>query len=84
MARRDFDEIAEHVVVLDLEPGQPSFLGVAVLEISDQTSALIAKRGQFVELGRIFYRNEATVARQDRKLVGKRTLEALDEFMMRP
>ena len=47
--RRDFDEIAEHAIVLDLELGHAAFAAIARFQPGDDAAAFVAQRSRFVE-----------------------------------
>jgi hypothetical protein len=79
LAGGDFDEIAEHVVVLDLEGSDSRRLGVARLQRGDDAPAFVAQRPRLVEPGVKTHANEIAVALQERKLVGERPSKILGE-----
>ncbi len=80
MRGRDLDEIADHVVVADLEGGDPGLLGVLALQIGDQASRLVAQFQGRVQFGRVALGDEAAVARIERRLGHQRRGEPVGEF----
>ena len=73
--RRDLDEIAEHVVVPDLERLDAGILGVARLHRGDDEAGSVAQIAAFVERGLITLADEAAVALDQRQLFGQRAFE---------
>ena len=69
------DEIAEHVVVPDLERADAALGGVARLQAGDDLSALVPQPPRLVERGVIARRHETAVALQKRQVVGERGAE---------
>ena len=79
---RDLDEIAQHIVVLDLQAGNPGLLLVARLQPGDQPAALVAQGAQLVQLRRIARRDEAAIARQHRQIGRQRAGETVHQRAM--
>ncbi len=79
LAGGDLDEIAEHVVVPDLERADAALLRVARLQPGDDAPALVAKRARFVERRVVARAHEAAVALQKRKVVGERRFQRFGE-----
>ena len=78
VGRRHLDEIAEHVVVADLQRGDAGFVDISLLQIGDQTPAAVAKLAEFVELRVVPRRHEAAVTGEQRKVGSQRLVERLD------
>ena len=70
--RGHLDEIAEHVVVPDLERADLGFVRVARLQRGHDPARLIAQRPGLIECLIVTGANEAAVAAKRRKLVGER------------
>ena len=68
MGRGGFDEIAQHVVVPDLERADPGFGGVLGLHAGDHAAPLVAQAPCLVEAGVEALRDEAAVACEVRRL----------------
>ncbi len=79
VGRGDFDEIPQHVVVLDFEGGNAGRRGDAALQFGDGLTAFVAQLALLVERGRIARRDEAAVARLQRQRLRKRPAQALDQ-----
>ncbi len=77
---RGLDEIAEKVVVLDLELPDAGFVGVGRLQSRDHAAAFVAQASRFVERGRRAWADEPAVALEKRQIVGERGLEIAPEF----
>ena len=77
MQRRDLDEIAEHVVVADLERFDPGRLGVGRLQAGDDLAAAVAQAPMLIEIGVGAVTDEAAVARVDGKGVVQRARQRL-------
>ena len=73
--RRHLDEIAEHIVVADLEALDAGVVGVARLHRGDDEARGVAQVAGLVERGLIAFANEAAVALDQRQLLGQRALE---------
>ena len=73
--RGDLDEIAEHVVVADLQALDAGLVGVARLHRGDHEARGVAQIAGLVECGLIAFAHEAAVALDQRQLFGKRALE---------
>ncbi len=69
MRSRDLDEVAEHVVVPDLECFHPGLLGILLLERRDDFAALVTQGPGFVEIVRKSSSDIAAVAGKRGKLV---------------
>ena len=70
--RRDLDEIAEHIVVPDLEDADAGLLGIAGLQLRDHLARAIAQRSRLVECAVIALADEAAVAPERRQFVTQR------------
>ncbi len=73
--RRDLDEIAEHVVVPDLEALDAGLVGVARLHRGYHEARGVAQIACFVEGGLVALANEAAVALDQRQLLVERAGE---------
>ena len=73
--RRHLDEIAEHVVVADLERLDAGILGVARLHRGDDEAGGVAQIPALVERGLIAFADEAAVALDQRQLFGECAFE---------
>ena len=78
----DFDEIPEHVVVLDLERGDAGPVRVLRLQGADEAPALVAQRMLFVERGDVAAGDEAAVAREQGQVGGERAGQPVDEHVV--
>ena len=67
MRGRRLDEIAEHIVVLDLERADADVAAIARLQLQDQLARIVAQRAPLVEVRQIARRDEAAVAREQRQ-----------------
>ena len=72
IAGGDFDEIAEDVVVLDLQRPDAGLLGILQLQAGDDATRLVAQCPDLVELGVGAVAQEAAIAFQQRQFVGER------------
>ena len=79
---RHFDEVAQHVVVLDFQRLDAGFGAIATLQPGDQPLALAPERAQFVQFRRVPGRDETSVADIKRQLIAKRAAKTLDQFAM--
>ena len=70
--RGHLDEIAEHVVVPDLERAHAGLLGIARLQRRDHAARFVAQRARLVERGVVARAHEAAVALEQRQLVAER------------
>jgi hypothetical protein len=70
--RGHFDEIAEDIVVLDLEHANARVLGITHLQRRDHASRFIAERAGLIEDLVITFANETAVAFEGRQLSGER------------
>ena len=77
MQRGDLDEIAEHVVVADLQRFDAGRLGVSRLQAGDDLAAAVAQAPMLVEIAVGAVLDEAAVARIDGKRLGERRRERL-------
>jgi hypothetical protein len=71
----DIDEIAEHVVVPDLQRADAGGLGVAHLKRGDDAAGFVAQRTRLVERRLVAGAHEAAVAAERRQLFRKRPLK---------
>ena len=72
MLRSDVDEIAEHVVVADLERAYAGLLGIARLQLGYHAAGVVAQRARLVERAVIACAHKAAVALEVRELVRER------------
>ena len=72
---RRLDEIAEEVVVLDLELPDAGLVGVRRLQVGDDAAALVAQAPRFIERGHRAGADKPAVALEERQFVGERRLE---------
>ena len=82
--RGHLDEIAEHVVVTDLQGLYAGLVGIARLHRRDHAAGLVAQRACFVERCLVACAHEAAVALHKRQLVVKRTRKFLRQRARRP
>ena len=75
----DLDEIAEDIVVLDLQPADIGLGGVVALQAGDDPPAVVAQLPRLVEIGPAAVADEAAVALQMRQVVGERGAERIGE-----
>ncbi len=68
MRCRDLDEIAENVVVTNLERCDARRGGITRLQVGDHAPALVTQHPELVELGRITRRHEAAIPRDRRQI----------------
>ena len=68
----DLDEIAEHVVVPDLERADAGFLGIARLQGGDHAAGFVAQRARLVEARVVAFAHEAAVALEGGQFGGER------------
>ncbi len=71
MLRRHFDEIAQHVVVADLQSADLRLLGITCLQCSNDAPRFITQRAHFVERRVITVADEAAVALERRQFIGQ-------------
>ena len=64
--RRDLDEIADHVVVLELQRFDAGLRRIIALQAGDHLAGIIAQGAVLVEILRIATAHEAAIARQQR------------------
>ncbi len=83
MDRRHFDVIAEHVVVPDLERRDTSLTGIAPLQFRDQLARIVAQAAQLIQFARIFFRDEAAIARIERQVLRQGARQHIDQRVMR-
>ena len=69
--RGDVDEIAEHVVVPDLQRPDARGLGVAHLKRGDDAARFVAQRSRFVERRLVARADKAAVAAERGQFVGR-------------
>ncbi len=70
--RGHLDEIAEHVVVPDLQAAHAGRLGIARLQGGDDAARLVAQGARLVERRVVAVAHEAAVALEGRQFVGER------------
>ena len=70
--RAHLDEIAEHIVVPDLQRAHAGVLGIARLQRGDHPARFVAQRARLVERGVVAGAHEAAVALEMRQLVVER------------
>ena len=70
--RGDVDEIAEHIVVPDLQRLHAGRFGVAHLQRGDDAARFVAQRARFVERRLVAAADETAVAAERRQFVGQR------------
>ena len=80
MLRGDFDEIAEHIVVPDLQSLDAGFIRIACLHRGDDEPRRVAQAACLVERRVIAFAHEAAVALDQRQLVGQRVGEFLRQI----
>ena len=68
MRRRDFDEITQNVVVLDLQALNAGKLDVIGLHARDHATTFIPEAARVVEFLVISFRDEPSVAREEWRL----------------
>ena len=73
--RRHLDEIAEHIVVADLEALDAGVVGIARLHRGDHEARGVAQIAGFVERALIAFADKAAVALDQRQLFGQRAFE---------
>ena len=73
--RRHLDEIAEHVVVADLQALDAGLVGVARLHRGDDEARGVAQIAGLIERGFVAFAHEAAVALDQRQLLGQRAFE---------
>ena len=73
--RRDLNEIAQHVVVPDLESLDAGVVGVARLHCGDHQPRSVAQAAGFVERRFIARTHKAAIALEQRQFVGKAACE---------
>ena len=71
IAGGDFDEIAEYIVVLDLERADAGVFGILQLQAGDDAARLVAQRPHLVEFGIGPFAQEPAVPFQKRQFVGE-------------
>ena len=72
---RRLDEVAEKIVVLDLELPDPRLVGVGRLQFRDHAAAFVAQTQRFVERRKRARANEPAVTFEKRQLVRQRRVE---------
>ena len=83
MGAGDLDEVAQQIVVADLERADPGLALVALLERGDVAAALVAQHAQLVEFRRPARPHEAAVACEQRRILIKAQSEAVDQAVQR-
>ena len=81
--RGDLDEIAEHVVVADLQALDAGIVGVARLHRGDDEARGVAQIAALVERRLIAFADETAVALDQRQLLGERAFEFAREIARR-
>src|SRR4051794_5216954 len=81
--RRDLDEIAEYVVVTDLQRLDAGQVGVARLHRGNDEAGGVAQTARLVERRLIMLANETAVAPGQRQLLGQRALEFAGQLARR-
>src|SRR3546814_9351354 len=75
IAGRHLDEIAEYVIVLDLQRFDASFFGILQLQAGDYPPRLVAKRAHFIEVSVRTFPQEAAITLQERQVVRQQRYE---------
>ncbi len=83
MQRRDLDEIAEHVVVADLERFDPGGFGISRLQTGNHLAAAVAQAAMLIEIGIGAAPDEAAVARIEGKRFVQRPRQRLLDLRRR-
>ena len=81
--RRHLDEIAEHVVVPDLQRLDAGRIGIARLQRGDHPARFVAQRARLVERAVVAGAHEAAVALEQGQLVGERRRERIGDGRIR-
>ena len=82
--RGDLDEIAEHVVVANLERAHRRRIGIARLQRGDDAARFVAQRPRLIERGVEAFAHETAVALEVGKLLGQRRVERMRERRVEP
>ena len=72
---RQFDEIAQHRIVLDLQRSDPGLAAIARFQPSDHAARFIAKRARFIQRGMRAGKNEPAIAREEGRLGDEQLFE---------
>ena len=78
---RDFDEIAEDLVIFDFQRGDAATLLFFPLQSGDPVLALLADDAQLVEFRVIARLDQIAVAQRDRRLIHNRPLNQLRDVL---
>ncbi len=81
--RGDLDEIAEHIVVPDLERLDAGVVGVARLHRRNHEARGVAQAAGLVQRGLIAFANKTAVALDQRQLLGERAFEFASKIARR-
>ncbi len=81
LQRGDLDEIAEHVVVLDLQRLDAGLFGILQLQAGDDPARLVAQRPHLVEFRMGAFAQEAAIALQQRQFVRQHGPRAVDQLL---
>ncbi|MNS94366.1 hypothetical protein D3C72_1285810 [compost metagenome] len=71
VAGRDLDEVAKHIVVLDLERLDAGLIGIFQLQPGNHTARLVAQRPHLIQFGIGTIAQETAVPLQKRQVVGQ-------------
>ena len=82
--RGDLDEIAEHVVVADLERAHGGQIGVARLQRRNHAAGFIAQRPRLIEGSAVARAHEAAIALEVGKLIGQRRVKLTRKRRIEP
>ena len=72
MLGRDFDEIAEHAIVLDAQRRHSTLFAITPFEARDHPAAFIAQRPHLVQRRVRARGNETAIAHQKRQFCGQK------------
>ena len=81
VGRGGFDEIAQHVIVLDLQALDAGALDIVGLHPGDDAAPFVAKLARLIQIGVMAGRDEAAVADQKRRFGDQRTGEKPDQIV---
>ena len=70
--RRDVDEVAQHIIVPDLQRADAGGFGVAHLQRGNDAAGFVAQRTRFVEHRFVAAAHEAAVAAERRQFIAER------------
>ncbi len=82
MGGRGFDEIAQHVVVLDLQRGDARLGNVIGLHGGDDAAAFVAQLAGFIQFGVITRCDETAITGQQRRFGDKRVVQQVNQRVM--